>query len=153
MGIALALHVLAAVTWVGGMMFAYLFLRPATGPMAPAERLPLWRRTFARFFPWVFVCIVTLLATGYWMVFAVFGGFANVGMYVHLMQGLGWLMMLIFLHVYFAPYRRLCKAVDAGDMATAGKALGQIRKLVGINTVLGMLVVIIAAGGRGAGWG
>jgi uncharacterized membrane protein len=29
MGIALALHVLSAVVWVGGMFFAYLCLRPA----------------------------------------------------------------------------------------------------------------------------
>ena len=32
---ATALHVLAAVVWVGGMFFAYLVLRPAVGGIAP----------------------------------------------------------------------------------------------------------------------
>jgi uncharacterized membrane protein len=47
----LAIHLLAAVFWVGGMAFAYTVLRPAAGPLDPAVRLPLWRRVFARFLP------------------------------------------------------------------------------------------------------
>ena len=32
-GALLALHVLAAMFWVGGMAFAYTILRPAAGPL------------------------------------------------------------------------------------------------------------------------
>ncbi len=148
MAIALALHILAAVIWVGGMVFAYQFLRPATAAMAPAQRLPLWRRTFQGFFPWVLASIAVLLVSGYWMAFALFGGFAALPIYVNLMQGIGWLMILIFLHVYFVPYRRLGRLIDAGDLPLAGRQLNQIRILVGVNTVLGILVVLIAAGGH-----
>ena len=43
-------------------------------------------------------------------------------------------MMLIYLHLLFAPYKRLRRAVDDAAWPEAGKALSQIRMLVGINT-------------------
>ena len=39
--LALIVHSLAAVVWVGGMFFALLALRPATGPLEPGPRLAL----------------------------------------------------------------------------------------------------------------
>ena len=48
---ALALHVLGAVVWVGGMFAAYMCLRPAAGPLDPPVRLKLWRAFFQKFFP------------------------------------------------------------------------------------------------------
>ena len=38
MAVLLALHVLAAVIWVGGMFFAYMVLRPSAGPLESASR-------------------------------------------------------------------------------------------------------------------
>ena len=70
-----ALHALAAVVWVGGMFFAYMVLRPATGPLAAPMRLQLWQRVLGRFFPWVWASVAVHLATGYGMLFAFFGGF------------------------------------------------------------------------------
>jgi uncharacterized membrane protein len=149
MGFAALLHVISAVIWVGGMFFAYMVLRPvAAGQLEPPARLTLWAGVFGNFFPWVWSSIVVLLATGFWMIFAVFGGMGSVGLYVHAMLGLGLLMVLIFLHVYFAPYRRLKRAVAAQDWPSGGKQLAQIRVLVGVNTVIGLLTVAIASGGR-----
>ena len=149
MSIAIGLHVLSAVIWVGGMFFAYVCLRPvAAGLLEPPERLALWAGVFGRFFPWVWVAVVLLLASGFWMILARFGGFGSVGLYVHLMLALGIVMMLLFMHVYFAPYRRLRSAVAIQDWPTGGSALAQIRLLVGINTLLGILVIMIGAGGR-----
>lgn len=147
MGIAITLHMLAAVIWVGGMFFAYMALRPAALELEAPQRLALWSRTFANFFPWVWGAVVVLPATGYWMIAKVFGGFAQVGLYVHLMQAIGIVMILIFLHLYFAPYRRLRRAVAASDFASAGKQLAQIRMMVAINLTLGLVTVIAAAAG------
>jgi uncharacterized membrane protein len=149
MGVALLLHALAVVVWVGGMFFAYVILRPvAASQLEPPFRLALWAGVFGRFFPWVFGAIAVTLATGLWMVLAVFGGFGASGLYINLMFWLGLVMMLIFLHVFFAPYRRLRVAVEQADWAAGGKYLAQIRVLVGINTLLGLLVIAIATGGR-----
>src|SRR5690242_8595479 len=94
MVLLLALHVLSAVAWVGGMFFAYLVLRPAAGPLEPPLRLALWRRVFDRFFPWVWAAVALLLLSGYGMVFVGFGGFRGAGLHVHVMQATGILMML-----------------------------------------------------------
>lgn len=149
MTISLALHALAAVVWVGGMAFAYSFLRPAAGQVLEGpQRQDLWRAVFPRFFAAVWLAVALLLLTGYTMIFAGLGGFGSVGMHVHIMQGLGILMMLIFAHVYFAPWRRFRNAVDAGDRATAAGQLEKIRKLVALNLTLGLIVVMVGAGGR-----
>lgn len=144
----LAVHILAAVFWVGGMAFAYTILRPAAGPLDPQARLPLWRRVFASFLPWVGVAIVALLVTGFAMIFLMFGGMADVPLYVNLMLGVGIVMMLIYLHLVFAPWKRLRRAVDAATWPEAAKALHQIRVLVGINTVLGTIVIVLGGSGR-----
>jgi uncharacterized membrane protein len=149
MGIAVLLHVIAVVIWVGGMFFAHQCLRPvAASQLEPPARLTLWVGVFGRFFPWVWVAIAVVLITGFWLIFGVFGGFKGVGLYVHAMLGLGLVMMAIFLHVFFAPYRRLKRAVAAQDWPAGGKSLAQIRMLVGINTVLGLLTIATASGGR-----
>ena len=148
MGIALLLHLLAAVVWVGGMFFAYVALRPAAAQLEAPVRLTLWVGVFKRFFPWVFAAIVTLLLTGYWMVLSFFGGFDAVGMHVHLMIWAGYVMMLLFFHVFFAPFKRLKRAVAAEDWSAGGKSLAQIRVLIGINLSIGLVVIAIASGGR-----
>lgn len=146
---AITLHLLAAVIWVGGMFFAYMALRPvAASLLDPPQRLPLWAQTFSRFFPWVWVAIITLLVTGLWMIKSVFGGFGQVGLYIHLMAGLGLLMMLLFMHVFFAPYRRMKMALANNDIPEAGRRLAQIRIIIAINLTLGLVVTVIGVAGR-----
>jgi uncharacterized membrane protein len=144
----LILHVLSAVVWVGGMFFAHQVLRPAAASLEPGPRLTLWSHVLGQFFAWVFAAIILLLVTGYAMVFGVYGGFGGVGLHVHLMQGIGIVMMLLFLHLYFAPWRRFRAAVARQDWPAGGLQLGQIRTIVTINLVLGVIVVAIGSSGR-----
>lgn len=148
MTVLVALHALAAVVWVGGMFFAYLVLRPSAGPLDPPLRLALWNRVFSRFFPWVWASMIVLLVSGYAMLFIGFGGFAGAPPHINLMQATGILMMLLFLHLYFAPWRRFSRAVGAGAFEPAAAALNQIRRIVGINLVLGLVTVTLGASGR-----
>lgn len=147
--IAIPLHMLATVVWVGGMFFAYMALRPvAASLLDPPQRLPLWSKVFDRFFPWVWTAVIILSTTGLWMVYSVFGGFGHVGLYVQLMTALGTLMILLFLHVFFVPYRRMKTALAANDLPEAGRRLGQIRMIIGINLILGLIVTVVASAGR-----
>ena len=148
MSIAFTLHLLAAVIWVGGMFFAYVCLRPVAATLLePPHRLQLWAHIFVRFFVWVWAAIITLIVTGHGMI-ALYGGFGNIGKHVHIMLAIGYIMFLVFAHLYFAPFKRLKRAVEAADWGTAGNNLNQIRKMVGINLVLGLVTVAAASGGR-----
>lgn len=143
------LHVISAVVWVGGMIFAHAFLRPvAVSQLEPPQRLQLWVGVFARFFPLVWVCAILLPVTGYLMIFSIWQTMATVPLYVNLMMVMGIFMIFIFMHVFFAPYSKLKRAVAEQDWPTGGKALGQIRMLIGINIILGLIVVAIATAGR-----
>ena len=149
MAIALMLHLLAAVVWVGGMFFAFMVLRPvAAGTLEAPLRLTLWARVFTGFFPWVWFAVISLLLTGYPLLFGIFGNMGNAPIYVHLMQAMGLIMMAIFAHIFFAPFQRLKRAVAADDWEAGGKQLAQIRRMVGINLTLGLMVVVMAGGGR-----
>ena len=141
----LALHILSVVIWVGGMFFAYNALRPAAAEtLDPPLRLTLWVATFKRFFPWVWLSVISLLLSGMAMMISL----PKVPTHITIMMGLGILMMLIFAHVFFAPYNRLKRAVNAENWPEGGNSLGQIRILVGINTLLGLITIIIATAGR-----
>ena len=113
--VALAVHILGAGVWVGGMFAIYVCLRPALGTLEPPERLRLMRGTFQKFFPWVWLAILLLLASGYWMVFTAFSGFAGAGLHVHLMQMIGWLMIALFVWLFHGPWLAFKRAGDAPD--------------------------------------
>jgi len=149
MALAITLHILSVVIWVGGMFFAYMALRPAAGSLLePPARQTLWVAVFKRFFVWVWISIITLLITGFWMIFAELGGMENLGLHIHIMLSLGIFMILLFMHVFFGPFRRLQYAVIESNWDTGGVKLNQIRVLIKTNLILGLLVVIIASVGR-----
>lgn len=145
---AIALHTIAAVVWIGGAFFAYVALRPAAGGLEPPQRLALWRRTFDRFFPWVWIAVFALPMTGFGLVMGTFGGFANVGLHVHIMNGIGMAMILIFVILYGGPYKGFTDAVDRQDWAEAARRLNTIRRLVATVLVLGLITIAVGSSGR-----
>ncbi len=146
--IFLSLHLLSVTIWVGGMFFAYVALRPAAAKMLEApERLNLWNATFARFFFWVWIAVALILVSGFGMI-GIGGGFKHAALYVIVMMLIGLVMMAIYAHVYFAPYKRLARYVAAAEWKAAGEQLAQIRKMVGLNLALGLLTIVIATTGR-----
>jgi len=147
--IAFGLHALSAVIWVGGMFFAYQILRPvAAAQLEPPLRLRLWAGVFSRFFPWVWLIVIVLPVSGYLIVFGLLGGLDNLSIHIQLMQALGWLMILLYLHLYFAPYPRLKEAIVTENWSEAAKQLARIRRIIGINLGLGVIVVATATAGR-----
>lgn len=146
--IAMALHALGAVIWVGGMFFAYMILRPSLGALEPAQRLGLWANVFDRFFSWVWIIVLVLPATGYLQLFGVYGGFRESGVHIHIMHLLGFVMIGLFVFLYFLPYRAFRTAVAASKWPVAAEHLGSIRRIVGVNLLLGLVTVAIGASGR-----
>jgi len=148
MRVALWLHLLGTVIWVGGMFFAHVALRPAALQLPPPVRLPLMAATLATFFRWVAAAVIAIMVTGFLMI-AWIGGFASLGMHVHAMTGLGLVMAAVFGYIIAVPYPRLRAAVATGAWAAAGEALTQVRRLVGFNLVVGLATITVAVLGRG----
>jgi uncharacterized membrane protein len=147
MAYALFLHILSAVIWVGGMFVAYMAVRPAVVEvlLEPAQRLKLWAAIFTRFFKWVWAAIALILGSGFFMI----GQMSAIPGSVMTMAAIGIVMSMIFMHVYFAPFGRLKRAVAAEDWKAGGAALNQIRMLIGINLALGLANVAVAVLGAG----
>jgi uncharacterized membrane protein len=93
--------------------------------------------------------VILILATGLHML-ALLGGI-DAPPYALAMLALGVVMMLIFGIVFFSPYRKLKLAVAAHDWQTGAAALGQIRRLVGINLSLGLITIVAVFLGRALG--
>lgn len=141
-----ALHLLAALIWVGGMFFAWMILRPAAvSALQGPERLKLWLEVFPRFFYWVWAAVIVLPVSGVGMLHLGFAGFDNAPRYVQVMMGLYIVMLALFLRVQILQLPALRNAVGAADWPCGATVLAGIRRLVGINLILGLLVVAIAA--------
>lgn len=146
--ILIVLHLLAALIWVGGMFFAHSSLRPtAADVLQPPERLTLLCGVFKRFFIWVKVSIVVLFATGFWLI-SLMGAQAKLGGHVHAMILTAVIMTVIFGYIYASPFKKLKAAVADKQWPVGAQALGQIRTLMLTNLVLGVITVVIGAGGR-----
>ncbi|MFY0676320.1 MAG: CopD family protein [Neptuniibacter sp.] len=144
----LTIHLLSAVIWVGGMFFAYVCLRPvAASLLAPPQRLSLWADVFQRFFKWVWLAIAALILSGHGMI-AMYGGFAQIGLHIHIMLGLGYLMIALYAFLFFLRYKQLRVAVAEENWQAAGGFLNKIRHIVAVNLILGLITIAVASGGK-----
>ena len=143
LNLLLALHILAATAWVGGMLYALVVLRPALGVLDPAPRLQLHMLTLKRFFLVVWHAMPIMLLTGWAMIGLAGWSMARLPWYVNVMQLLGLLMAAVFLYTYFAPFRRLRRAIRPGP-----DVLERIRQLITVNLALGVAVIVVASLGH-----
>ena len=142
-------HVLAVVVWIGGMVFAHFFMRPAALMLEPPQRIRLMHGALQRFFAAVLVSIVVILGSGLWMIGRVAKESVQAGLGFNMpldwtiMATLGIVMMAIFMHIRFALFKRLSKAVAASDWQAGGAALASIRTWVSINLAIGVVIVVV----------
>ena len=142
-------HVLSIIVWVGGMVFAHFFLRPAAQSLEPPQRVRLMHDVLQRFFAAVTAAVVLVLGSVLWMIgraakqVVQTGGVFSMPLDWTIMATLGLVMIAIFGHIRFALFRRLQHAVAASDWPSGAKALGSIRSWVGVNLALGVVIVVV----------
>lgn len=143
------LHVLSIIVWIGGMVYTHFFLRPSLGVLEPPQRVRLMHDVLGRFFSAVLVVSTLAVATGFWMIGRVAkaavqsgGGFQWPTSWI-VMAALGVLMWLIFMHICFALYKRLQRAVALSDWSAGSGALAKIRVWVSANLALGIAIVVV----------
>jgi len=143
------LHILSIVVWVGGMVFAHFFLRPAALQLDPPQRIRLMHVVLQRFFAAVLVSVVVVLGTGLWMIGRVAKESVQAGLGFNMpldwtaMATLGILMMAVFGHIRFVLFKRLGQAVTVSDWPAGGAVLASIRTWVGINLAIGLAIIVV----------
>ncbi|MES9827989.1 MAG: CopD family protein [Candidatus Thiodiazotropha sp.] len=147
MSIAMTLHIIGVIIWVGGMFFAHMVLRPALNDSLEApQRLSFLLRVFDGFFPWVWVAVIAVVASGFWMLFMFYED--NIGLWLGFMTVVGILMSAIFVFIYAIPYQQLGVARKEDDKPKLVEAVSLIRQLILINLTFGMLVTVVAVVGK-----
>lgn len=147
--IALPIHILAAVVWIGGMFFVHNIMRPGVATLEAPVRLALMRDALTRFFRWVWICIALLWLSGIWIITSQ-SLWSALPWHVLVMMLVAVLMTVLFCLIYFDHFRKITGWIDAGDFKAAGERMGRMSKLVSANLGMGIFVVLIA-GTRGAG--
>jgi len=141
-------HVLSIILWVGGMMFALWFMRPAMLQVEQQPRLTAVNDAMGRFFKTVLIASLLALVTGYWMLGRVAKQTVQAGLAFEMPIGwwvmavLGTLMVAIFMHIRFALYKRLRDAVQFGAWDKAAPALAKIQSWVAVNLGLGLAIIL-----------
>ena len=144
--LAYSLHLLAAMLWVGGMFFAWMILRPAAvAALEGPARLKLWLEVFQRFFVWVWAAVIILPISGVGLLQMRFSGFETAPRYVQVMMGLYIVMVALFIRVQSLQVPELRRAVEAQEWAAGAAVMVKIRRLVGCNLMVGVVLVAIAA--------
>ncbi len=137
-----AVLLLCAVVWVGGMVFAYLVLRPSLQVLEAPQRLLVHEQAFRRFFLIVWHAMPLSLLTGFIMLFGYYGGMAGQPWNIHVMMLFGLVMAAVFVAIVFGPYRTFKQSKDRAEVVAA---VDSIRKMIAFNLVLGVITVLVAA--------
>lgn len=142
------LHVLSIVLWVGGMVFAHFFLRPAVATLEPPIRLKLMCDVLGRFFRAVLAVSLITLISGIWMLGRVAkqtvqsGGSFDMPLSWTIMTALGIVMVAVFMHIRFALFTKFNRFVGASEWAQAGPVLAKIRQWVLVNLIFGVAILL-----------
>lgn len=143
------IHLLSVIVWIGGMVFAQFFLRPAISTLDAPERVRLMQLVLGRFLNAVLLACGLALASGVWMIGRMARQMAQSGVKFNMplewmgMALLGVLMALVLGHIRFALYKKLTRAVNAQAWPEGAAALVSVRKWVMLNLVLGVAIVLI----------
>jgi uncharacterized membrane protein len=136
-GLWVLIHLVAAMVWIGGMVFAVGCLRPAAAVLAPADRLAMMSRVVTRFLDFVAIAVIALWASGLGLFAATPLELVPVTWWV--MVAIAVAMTAVFLVLRLRLLPALHRAREVKDTATAAAVLGRMHRLVVANLVLGLL--------------
>jgi uncharacterized membrane protein len=146
--LALAIHTVAAVFLVGGLIFALVIMRPGAQALEQDTNLTLWRDTLQRFLARGWIALALLLGSGHAMIRLTYGHLASAPLFVRLMLGLGLAITAIFAYLQFFPWRQFRQAVATSGWPIAQQRIAQVRQVLAILMALGVLTVLVGSSGR-----
>lgn len=148
MSVALPLHILAIVVWLGGLFVVTVVFAPSMRPLDSRTALPLWHRTLSRFFLWTSVGLAVIVGSGIALVQLRFGGFSGMPALHRGNMFIGLPAIALYVYTYFVPWRRCRHALARNDLAAAETNIARSRVLMSVILVLGAVSAAVSAVGR-----
>jgi len=141
-------HMLAAVVWIGGMVFNLLVVRPSMGVVDLPQRLKLADNILRRFIPVVWISVGLLVLTGLLMTLKRVASFeillkTGYGNILILKLTVVAVMISIVASIRYSLLPRFESLIDS-QSNDLNKVLGQMVTLVKVNLVLGVLILLLA---------
>jgi len=145
------LHILAAVIWIGGMLFLSLIAVPVLRRIeAPLVRRDLFRAMAQRFRRLVWICIAVLIPTG--IVNVLYDGNRTAGSpymtVLHIKLGLVAVLVLMGLFHDFVIGPRAARATSRDGLPPTGADLMMVALAPWVgraNLLLGIVILMLAA--------
>ena len=140
------IHILAGVTWVGGIIYMILVLLPSLGAIEPASAGVLMSGLSKRFTRVAWTSIILLIITGGMRILpgTLFDFSSQYGTFFTIKLGSVLLMILIALYITFALYPKVRKLAPAPGEEPSAEFVSlqrQLPLLAKINVILGILVI------------
>jgi len=136
---AISLHMMASVIWVGCSFFGVWILSPVLQQDFTAEQQSkLWAGVLTALYPWVWGSIILLLGTGFWMIFNGAEGFGQLSGYIGSMMEVGIGMILLLAHSFYAPFTRLKIDISHQEWSLAMRRVKHIRVLFFLILLMGI---------------
>ncbi len=144
------LHVLGAIVWVGGMVAMRIAVHPALQHIEdPKQRLARTLEMVRNLFTLVLPFILIILLTGLVMGLAVGGSGTQLGLFVHLKEGI-WTVMTVNYALMVKRRNQAERLFVGGDLAGARKTLSPLaRFMLPLNIFLGLLALAVGIALRG----
>ena len=146
--VGLAIHIVSAILWIGGLSMTLVFLKPSVLAVDGQVRLATWHRGLSFVLPWSWGCIGALVLSGFAMVFVGFGDLATLPAHIRWMMGLGLVAVGIYAYFQYRPWRHFRRLVLSSDWMAAERVMAKIRWLLSSVMVLGLAAAIAGAAGR-----
>ncbi|MCI4400151.1 MAG: hypothetical protein JHC37_06260 [Campylobacteraceae bacterium] len=145
------IHVLFAVTWIGGMVAIRFAMHPALSVIEDGQkRVELTIATLNRFFLMVSTAIVFIGITGIIMMLGIgFKAVPTLYMVVHIKSQI-WMVMAVVYGVIYFKFTKAKKLFLSGDLETTRKTLAPLAKwLIPTNIFLGLIEIMLGIVLRG----
>lgn len=150
--IAVVLHVLSAIVWIGGVLFMGAVAIPAAKQLAPKDSTTIIGAVGWRFRPIGWVCLTLLVLTGSFMAWAWGATWSNLFDLSFFQKGaqyraLGYKLIAVILMIAVSAYHDwyLGPRSASPDIHAGSPEAAKMRKLAGLlGRATGILVLIIA---------
>jgi uncharacterized membrane protein len=146
--IALSIHIVAIVVWLGGLFLLSVVLPPTIRDLDTKLAMSVWSRILSGFLVWGSASLIVIVATGVVLVNLRFGGFSHMPIVHRWNMMIGLPAIALYAYLYLVVWRRYHRAMSCGDSQAAERSALAVRRVMGVILILGLGASVVSAAGH-----